>query len=817
MGKLALIISTLFLGIFFSGTTSPVHAQAFIPARGVSSSVPATRWDYGFLTGNGRIGAVVYGQPSDETIVFNHARLYLPQPRPPLVDLGKYIPDVHRIIREEGFEAAQDFIMEQATLQGHFNYHSDPFHYAFELKLEMPANGSVKDYLRTTDFETGEVVVNWRDDTGRYLRRLFVSRPDNVAVLSVKSPDSGKISLSIIPTPVKHQDINSEISVGREWISYHNSYRYSQGGYDNVVRVLVKGGHSECDGHKIIVSDADEVLLLTRVEWYGTLKEGSVQAMKESLSHLPADYQLLLKPHVAEHKEIFDRVTLDLGGGEDHRLTSEKLLERAKATDYKNIPAALLEKMYDASRFYFICSAGELPPNLQGIWNGEFTAPWSGSFTFDTNVQTAMDAALSGNMAEGMEGFFRMIETFLPDWRINAQKLYGARGILGQIVASPNTGLHYHFARSWAWNFWTPGAGWLASYFYDYYRFTGDKAFLANRAVPLMKEIALFYEDFLTEKDATGHYLYRPSISPEVRSEKAEGLLISDNSTIDLAVARELLTNLIAAGEELRIEKENVVKWRTMLGNLPPYQIGPDGDLAEWSDGSFRHMYNHRHHSPFYPIFRSFEFSPEATPELWEASKVALKKKGDQWLRNPKADNEGIPFGRAFHAQCAAYLGQAELVEEVVNSMADRVYPSLFMSLGPNGKIFNFDGNGAFPDIINRSVAFSLNGTLDLLRSMPPGWNEGSISGILVRGQIRIERLRWNQTKGVVELELISAVNQKITLRMPVNRSISSIKITKGEAAIENSETGPNARKVTLPAGSKVKMEIHFDTERKEL
>ena len=194
---------------------------------------------------------------------------------------------------------------------------------------------------------------------------------------------------------------------------------------------------------------------------------------------------------------------------------------------------------------------------------------------------------------------------------------------------------------------------------------------------------------------------------------------------------------------------------------MPPYQIGPDGDLAEWADGSFRHAYNHRHHSPFYPLFRSFEFSPETTPELWEASKKALAKKGDQWLRNPDSDWSGIPFGRAFHAQSAAYLGWGNIVEEILNGYADRVYPSLHMSLRPDGDIFNFDGNGAYPDIVNRSIAFSLNGTLDLLRSIPPGWNEGSISGILVRGQIRIDNLKWNQAEGVINLEMTSSINQQ--------------------------------------------------------
>ena len=40
---------------------------------------------------------------------------------------------------------------------------------------------------------------------------------------------------------------------------------------------------------------------------------------------------------------------------------------------------------------------------------------------------------------------------------------------------------------------------------------------------------------------------------------------MSDNSSLDIAVAKELLTNLISACEELGIEKENVAKWRTML------------------------------------------------------------------------------------------------------------------------------------------------------------------------------------------------------------------------------------------------------------
>ena len=786
----------------------PDRTDVLIPKRGVASSAPAARWDYGFLTGNGRIGVVVYGQPARETIVFNHERLYLPQRRPEICDLGRTFPEVRRIIRAKGHVAGRNFSMQQAAKQKHFNYHSDPFHLAFELKLEMPAKGSVTNYLRTTDFQSGQVSVRWSDNDGKYLRKLFVSRPDNVAVLSITRPDARKLDLSIATSPITHKLIDSELHIDKEWITYHNAYALSKGGYDNVIRVITKGGQAKSDGKKIVVSDADEVLLLTRIEWYENRKDGSVEALKKPLLALPPDYHTLLRPHVAKHGEIFNRVTLDLDGGEDRRLTSEELINRAKKAAYRHVPSALLEKMYDASRFYFICSAGQWPPNLQGIWNGVFTAPWNGSYTYDTNVQNAMDSALSANMIEGMEGYFRLIESSLPDWRTNAQRLFGARGIVSQIVASPNTGLNLCFGRGWAWQFWTPGAGWLASYFYDYYRFTGDRVFLAKRAIPLMKEIALFYEDFLIEKDANGHYLYRPSMSPEVGA-----LIISDNSTFDVAIAKELLTNLIAGCQELGIEQKNVEKWRAMLKNMPPYQIGPGGDLAEWADGSFRHAYNHRHHSPFYPVFRSFEFSPEATPKLWKAAEVALGNKRVVWLRNRRADWWGIPFGRAFHAQSAAYLGQGDVVDEIVNSMADRVYPSLHMSLRPNGGIFNFDGNGAFPDIINRSLAFSLGGTLDLLRSVPPSWPAGSIRGILVRGQIRIDRLQWNQIKGVVDLELTSSIAQQITLRVPASKSIDAVKIIAGAAKVAASAKGPNARKVTLPADKKVRMEIRYDAE----
>ena len=62
--------------------------------------------------------------------------------------------------------------------------------------------------------------------------------------------------------------------------------------------------------------------------------------------------------------------------------------------------------------------------------------------------------------------------------------------------------------------FWTAGAGWMAQFYYDYYLYTGDRAFLRDRALPFMKEAALFYEDFLIE-GPDGKLLFSPTYSPE--------------------------------------------------------------------------------------------------------------------------------------------------------------------------------------------------------------------------------------------------------------------------------------------------------------
>ncbi len=122
--------------------------------------------------------------------------------------------------------------------------------------------------------------------------------------------------------------------------------------------------------------------------------------------------------------------------------------------------------------------------------------------------------------------------------------------------------------------------------FYDYYLFTGDIEFLRSRAVPWLKEAALFYEDFLEEGE-DGRWRFSPSLSPENQPLGGHSLL-TVNAAMDVAVCRETLANLCRACAMLQIESAGAARWRAMLKKLPDYSVNEDGAMTEWLHPSFK-------------------------------------------------------------------------------------------------------------------------------------------------------------------------------------------------------------------------------------
>lgn len=727
------------------------------PTRGAWNTTYATTWEEAMVSGNGKQGVMVFGNPSEETIIGNHCRLYLPHgTNQPLPNMAPHLKELRKIIAEEGYGVAKKFFYEKAMDLGYPGLTmSDPSHPGFHLYIQSDV-GEVTDYSRGVNFETGEISVRFIDENNvQHERNSFVSRADDMIVHSIKN-EAKKVSCTFEIEDYKNRLIEHEREISPHTICLENTYVKGNGGYHVEFRIEAPGGEVSIDGATIKVKHARELLLLMKISTYKTNKEELIK-QDSSLYSIPADYNQLVQRHEKIHGEMFNRVNLELSTHDQRQRSIEELVTQTKESG--EVPLVLIEKLYDAGRYMFICSAGELSPNLQGLWTGTFEPAWSGDFTFDTNVQLSIASALSSNLHEGMHGFFRLIQEFMPGFRENAQMYYGSRGIMSSAHSS-NTGRHFHWNEEWPLQLWTCGAGWLGHWFYQYYLHTGDKAFLANEVIPYLKECVLFYEDFLTE-DATGVYRFSPSYSAE------NGC--GDNSTQDIAVAKEVLSNLIASYQELGIDSLDIPKWEEMLRKLPSYMINKEGVLKEWADEGTLENYNHRHFSHLYPIFQSREFTAETEPELWNASKKAFDKRLDAWLRNPEADTSST-HGRMHAALCATQFNQNDLIYEVFQMMIvnDSIYPTLLTSHYNNQDVFNVDGNGSMPQIIHEMLIDGTPGMIKLLYAIPDQIAKGKISGVSLVKQIRVVDFEWDLIAKQAIIKLCSSIDQEVLIDAPL-------------------------------------------------
>jgi hypothetical protein len=769
------------------------------PARGFLSAEPAEKWEDALVTGNGAQGAMVFGVPAHETIILNHGRLYLPlhEPLPP-PETAAILPELRSLLKEGKYQDAADRVVLLANAAGYQGKHwTDPFVPACDLKIDMVPTGAVTAYERTVDFSTAVATVAWRDDLGPWERQVFVSRADDLVAVSIRGP-RGAVACRLAlrtrpstgtggwgPEAMFARGVAESVSAAGEadlsfQARFRNSWAGGLAGYEVAARVVPRGGTMRRDGDALEITGADEVVILLRtvpVTDYSTVGQGKTLA---SLAGIAPDFSELLARHVARHRPIFERVRLDLGGSADRDRPTESLIAASRSGP---LPPALIEKLFDAARYNVLCSSGDVFPNLQGIWTGTWSPFWSGDFTMNGNLQSALAANLSTGLTECLEPYFAFLETHLPAFRDNARRLYGCRGIHVPSRASTH-GWNNHFDGTWPMTFWTAGASWAAQFFFDYYLYTGDRDFLKNRAYPFMKEAAAFYEDFLME-DPAGTSVFSPSYSPENHPANSPSQACI-NATMDIAAARELLTNTITVAEILETDAEAVARWRTMRAKLPAYQFNREGGVKEWTTPLLDDNDAHRHCSHLYAVYNGLPEDVAADPALRRAFEISLEKRLDVRRREFSGEPgpEGRPpgemaFGLVLEGLSAASLRRAGSCGETLGWLA-RFYwgPNLMSRHNPDA-VFNTDICGGFPAIIARSLVDSGPGWVEVLPALPPELPAGKIEGLRCRGQIVVKSLAWNATEATVTL--VSSVAQTIELRSRGGTDTQSLVLPAGQ------------------------------------
>jgi alpha-L-fucosidase 2 len=774
--------------------------------RGMTLVTPADGWREGLPSGNGKIGALVYGSISSERVLFNHNELWYGGKIPVLPDLSVELPVVRELLKEGKYLEANGHYPSKMREMG-FDGKNAVYHPAFDMLISAETDLMFEDYSRTLDFESGESVVKWRDGETRFKRSLFVSIPDDVSVMSIRADKAGSVSGAVT---LDIHDLMDALAQNGSTMDPGFTYKTtssdgfvefradgSDGGeFGGVVQVHVNGGSHAVEDKSITFSAANEVTLV--VGFYANeAGDVAVPRLKKQLSELGGNYDALLEKHDSLHRAKFNAmgVTLNTGGKRD--TPNEVLLLEA----YQGKPSnELLEKLFDYGRYLLISSskAGGYPANLQGIWNGDYAPPWSSLYGNNENLQMTYWQGLPGNLEESMMAFYDYFDAHMDEFRTNAKQLYGCRGIYIPPFMSPDSGVMRHTAPHVV--YWTDAAGWLAAFYNDYYLFTGDKEFLEKRAIPFMEEVALFYEDFIV-KDENGKNMFFPSQSPEnepvdkvvmdPKTGRKTNIKVQINSTITVAIAKEVLTNLIHSCELLDIKQDDVARWKALLTDMPEYEINEDGALKEWLHPDFKDNYEHRHQSHIYPLFPGFEIREENEPELYKAARVAIEKR----LRIGLKSQTG--WSLAHMANVWARLGESEKAMETLGILA-RVtvgknfftYHNDWRKMGVTmdfwwGRTapFQMDANFGIPAAVIEMLCGSEADMLRLFPALPEEWAQGSFHDMLTRSGVRVSA-KWDMESKKIEFDLTAERDTEFDIKFP--SELAEIESSKSDRLLES-------------------------------
>jgi alpha-L-fucosidase 2 len=447
----------------------------------------------------------------------------------------------------------------------------------------------------------------------------------------------------------------------------------------------------------------------------------------------PPDFDAMLAAHTAQHAALLARVHLDLGAGP---------ADRARPMTELPPGPALVERLFDAGRHVIVSSTGTLPPTLQGVWSASWEPPWCSGYTVDGNLPAAVAALLPTRTPELLLPLFDLIDGIRDDLRRNARRLYCARGVLVPAHLSTHGRLN-HFGPVWCQTFWTAGAGWLARLYVDYWRYTGDRTFLRERAWPFLYEAAAFLLDFVPVVD--GVAWFAPSYSPE-NAPASTGSQATVNATMDVAVARDLLGNVLTVAAELGLAPPGGTA--ELLGALPAYAI-ENGRLAEWVHPDLTDQPAHRHASHLWPLWYEPDPLVVGDPARHAAAVAAVRDRLAWW---ESAESDEMGYGLAQLGLAAAALGLADEAWTCLRRMATRYWGANLVPRHNRGALFNVDIAGGFPAVVAAMLVRSAHGRLDLLPARPDAWPRGRVTGLAARDAVTVDELWWEPGRAGVTL-----------------------------------------------------------------
>jgi len=727
---------------------------------------PATDWQSRALPiGNGALGAMVYGGVLSEQLQFNEKTLWTGGPG----TVGGYNFGDWTSPRPGALNEVIDSINANGSadpgwVAGKLGQARTGFgaNQTFgDLRIDMAGQTSTyTGYRRDLNIGDATSKVSYTNNGVVYDREYFASYPDHVIVGRLGANLPGKVSFSLGYTSPR-QDYTATASGDR--LTIRGTLADNGMKFEAQVRVIATGGTVSSAGGKVTVTGADSAMLVLAAgtnysDVYPTYRgTDPATAVTNTVNAAAAKtYSTLRATHVADHKGLFDRVRLDLGGVMPNKPTDEL---RSAYTGGLSVDDRALEALYyQYGRYLLIASSrpGSLPANLQGVWNNSTTPAWSADYHTNINVQMNYWLAGQANLAETAEPLTRFVEALVPPGQVSAQKEFGTGG---WVVQNETNAFGYTGVHDWSTAFWFPEAnGWLASQLYDMYRFTKDPALL-NRIYPLMKGAAQFWLANLRTDPRDGKLVATPSYSPEHGSFTA-------GDSMAQQIVWGLLTDTIAASTTLGVDATLRAQLQAALNNLDPgTRIGSWGQLQEWKADLDSPTDTHRHVSHLYALQPGHQIQ-SGTP-LGNAVKVSLTARGDG----------GEGWAKGWRINLWGRLLDGDHAFKVFAALLKN---STMANLFNSGPPFQIDGNFGSTAGLTELLLQSQDGQVHVLPAKPSTWQTGSYTGLKARGNTTVDAA-WTATGGVT-FTATPAASGSMTLRSGIfNSAYTLVDTTTGQ------------------------------------
>lgn len=715
-----------FIGVLILSTCTFAFAQS----KKLWYMQPAVKWDQdGLPIGNGRLGAMMMGGLKTDSIQFNEISLWS----------GDNNWDGGYETGDRGFGSYRNF---------------------GQIAIDWENNGETKNYIRSLNLSTGIQSTNFETKGVIMKREAFATYPDQLLLFKYTANKKGALSGKISMRSAQ----GATTKAGKNELSFEgempNHLKYAA-----KLQLVVEGGKLKTEGDNLVFENCHSLIIYLNARtnykpdynagWRGPNPMPVIE--KELAASILKGYNLLMDRHLKDITALTNAAGIDVGKTADSLLAvpTDIRLKKYAAGGYD---PDLETTMFQFGRYLLVSSSrpGNLPANLQGLWNNSNTPPWASDYHNNINIQMNYWGAESTGLSECHVPLIDFIVAALEPCRIATRKAFGAntRGWTARTSQSIFGG------NGWEWNI--PASAWYAQHVFEHWAFTSDNNYLQKTAYPILKEICQYWEDRL-KKMPDGTLMVPMGWSPE-HGPREDGVMH------DQQLVWDLFQNYLEAAIALNIDAEYQTKVAAMQQQLAPNKIGKWGQLQEWQADRDNPNDEHRHTSHLFAVYPGRQINPIQTPEFAQAANISLRSRSGNYGANkdkPFTVESTIGDSRRswswpWRGAMWARLGEGEKAGIMIRGLLKyNTTGNLFTTHPP----FQIDGNlgfiGAVPEMLLQSHA----GEISLLPAIPAAWKKsGSFTGLKARGGFTVN-CKWTNGK-VTSYKISSKIPQRLKLRV---------------------------------------------------